>query len=101
MTNQPYISGVFRGEGGEYMVTHLYAGTFDEPGALFCSSGWQRKYFDKDGNLIDWEYSIFRNNYSKAGICKVCLKRATAGLPPVTKPRAKYNPINPNHFIDK
>lgn len=94
-----YISGVFRGDGGEKMVTHLYAGTFSNPSHPFCSRGWQRKFFGKNGKLVDWEYSIFRNNHSKAGVCKVCYRRMKAGLPPIEIPKSKYDKRNPNHSM--
>lgn len=100
-TEKNYISGVFRGTGGEKMVAHLYDGTFEAPGNPMCSRGWQRKYFDKNGKLINWEYSIFRNNQSKAGLCKICEKRAAEGLPGISKPKGKYNPNNGNHYQSK
>lgn len=84
-----YVTGVFRGEGGENQVTHLYRGTFEEPGYPMCSRGWHRRYYDDNGNLIDWEYSIFRNNRSKAGLCKVCERRANEKLEPFEKPSIK------------
>ena len=84
-----YIPGQFRGNNGENMVTHLYKGTFSEPGFPMCSRGWQRKWYDKDGKIEDYEYSIFRNNVSNAGICKVCQRRADAGLPPIERPPDK------------
>lgn len=37
-----YITGVFRGDNGQNMVTHLYHGTFHEPGLPMCKKGWQR-----------------------------------------------------------
>jgi len=85
-----YITGVFRGDNGENKVTHLYQGDMTDSGFPMCSRGWQRKYYDESGNLEDWEYSIFRNNISKAGICKVCLKRAYANLKPLEKPNKKH-----------
>lgn len=84
-----YITGVFRGEGGQDKVTHLYAGTFANPGNPMCSRGWQRRWYDESGKLIDWEYSIFRNNISRKGICQVCLRRAMNGMSPIEKPRVK------------
>jgi hypothetical protein len=86
-----YITGVFRGDDGEKMATHLYQGDFQNPGFPMCSRGWQRKWYDKDGKIEDYEYSIFRNNISNAGVCKVCLKRAEAGLKPIEKPANKRN----------
>jgi hypothetical protein len=82
-----YITGMFRGDNGENMVTHLYKGSFNNMGLPMCSRGWQRKCYDEDGNLEDWEYSIFRNNVSSKGICQVCLRRAEQGLDPIDKPR--------------
>lgn len=87
--NKEYITGMFRGDNGINMVTHLYLGTFSDPGYPMCSRGWQRKWYDKDGNIEDYEYSIFRNNVSNAGICQVCMKRAMKGLPPIEKPNSK------------
>jgi hypothetical protein len=84
-----YVSGVFRGDGGNKMVTHLYQGTFGEPGHPMCSRGWQRKYYDEEGRLEDWEYSIFRNNWTNKGLCKVCERRANAKLPPIKVPYCK------------
>ena len=69
---QGYIPGVNRCTHGDYMVTHLYKGTFDDPGLPMCIDGWNR---DEHGS-----YSIWRNNISKKGICNTCLKRALEGL---------------------
>jgi hypothetical protein len=93
INGQEYVTGVFRGDNGSNMVTHLYQGTFSEPGNPMCSRGWQRKWFDKDGNLEDWEYSIFRNNVSNAGICQVCMKRAMKGLSSIEKPNSKRRAV--------
>lgn len=67
---QGYVAGVSRKEGGKYRKTHLYKGTFAEPGLPMCTYGW---------NGGD-HYSIFRNNISKKGICDICLGRALKGL---------------------
>lgn len=96
-----YVSGVFRGDGGENMVTHLYKGTMSNPGHPMCSRGWQRKSFDKKGKLIDWEYSIFRNNWTEKGLCKICERRANSNLPAISTPKGKYSKNNQNHFIRK
>ena len=71
------------------MVTHLYKGSFSEPGFPMCNRGWQRKQYDKNGKIDDYEYSIFRNNISNKGICKICLKRANSGLKPIEEPNNK------------
>jgi len=90
INGKDYVTGVFRGDGGEKMVTHLYGpGDFHAPGSPMCSRGWQRVYFDDNGKLVDWEYSIFRNNISSAGLCKVCMRRAELGLNPFDKPNRK------------
>lgn len=52
--------------------SHLYKGTFNDPGLPMCRYGWNRD----DGTA----YSIFRGNRGDDGLCKICLKRATAGL---------------------
>jgi hypothetical protein len=96
-----YVSGVFRGGGGEKMVTHLYRGNMANPGFPMCSRGWQRKYFDKDEKLIDWDYSIFRNNWSEAGECRICRRRAEANLPAIETPKSKYDSRNQNHYKEK
>ncbi len=81
-----YVTGMFRGDGGDRMVTHLYKGSFDDPGFPMCARGWQRKFYNKRGKLVDYEYSIFRNNLSSAGLCKICERRANKNLPPIEKP---------------
>ena len=98
INGKKYITGVFRGDSGEKMVTHLYEGPFHSPGNPMCSNGWHRKYFDEHGNLVDWEYSIFRNNWTSRGVCAVCERRAIKGLPGLDKPKAKYNPRLKNHI---
>lgn len=84
-----YVTGMFRGDNGRNMVTHLYKGSFQDPGYPMRSRGWQRKWYDENGKIEDWEYSIFRGNVSDAGICTVCYRRAVAGLPPIDKPKPK------------
>lgn len=78
-------------DNGENMVTHLYDGNFENPGFPMCSRGWQRKWYDSNGKVEDYEYSIFRNLISNAGICKNCLRRARANLPSIKKPVNKKN----------
>lgn len=93
------IEGMFRGDNGNKIVSHLYSGDYSNPGFPYCSNGWNRKYFDKKGKLVDWEYSIFRGNKSEAGTCFICQRRYLQGKPPVEIPKAKYNPKNENHHI--
>lgn len=66
-----YISGQSRDHHDDHKVTHLYKGTFSEPGWPMCKRGWNR--FNGE------EYSIWRNNISNGGICQICLKRAIKG----------------------
>ncbi len=66
-----YISGL----GRDYphpKLAHLYKGTFGDPGLPMCRRGWNRD----DGE----SYSIWRGNIGTNGICKVCMRRARAGL---------------------
>ncbi len=72
-----FIPGMFRGDGGEKQVTHLYEAPLDNPNNPMCAKGWH--YGD--------HYSIFRNVVSKKGICKVCLRRAKLNLPGVFAPK--------------
>lgn len=89
INGKEYITGVFRGDNGENMVTHLYDGDFSNPGYPMCSRGWNRKWYDKDGKIEDYEYSIFRNNISNVGICKVCLKELKRGFNQLKSLRTK------------
>lgn len=68
-----YITGLDRNE--DYAVAHLYKGDFADPGLPMCIRGWNRS----DGD----SYSIFRSVVGPRGICKVCLRRAREGKPPV------------------
>ncbi len=61
-----WVTGMDR-VGGGGKVTHLYSGTFEEPGEPLCPRGWNRG---------SGGYSIFRNNVSARGICKVCRREA-------------------------
>lgn len=67
---QQYIVGMSRKGNGDRVVSHLYKGDFHDPGLPMCRHGWN------DGD----SYSIFRENISAKGICKVCMRRAEAGL---------------------
>lgn len=66
-----YITGVDRSSNWMYKATHLYDGDFQDPGKPLCKDGYNRN---------GWGYSIFRNNISKKGICKVCKERADKWL---------------------
>ena len=63
--------------------SHLYKGTFSDPGLPMCRFGWNRE----NGT----EYSIWRGNIGVDGICKICEKRADKGLEGV-EPHATVKP---------
>ena len=68
-------SGYISGLGRDYpypKLAHLYKGDFADPGLPMCRYGWNR-----DGGE---SYSIWRGISGKNGICKICFKRAMAGL---------------------
>lgn len=67
--------GYILGLGRDYpypKISHLYKGTFADPGLPMCRKGWNRDYGQS--------YSIWRGNMGKHGVCKVCLRRAQKGL---------------------
>jgi hypothetical protein len=75
LTGREYIPALDRstrhgGHVGEHRVAHLFDGTFGDPGKPLC-----RRAYDEDGG-----YSIWRGNVGSMGICKVCRRRADAGL---------------------
>jgi len=70
-----YVVGQSRDHDHDNRVSHLYKGTFDDCGYPMCKRGWNR---DNGAS-----YSIWRNNVSPGGICKICLKRATEGKEPI------------------
>lgn len=65
-----WISGMCRQGRGHLKKTHLFDGTFSDPGLPMCRWAWN-KY---------GEYSIWRNNVSDKGICEICFRRAKKGL---------------------
>lgn len=67
-----YVVGQDRNE--DYAVAHLYDGDHSDPGQPMCARGWNR-----DGGF---GYSIFRG-INTGGLCRVCERRARAGLPSV------------------
>ena len=96
-----YITGMGRGNSdyGLQEETHLYQGTFANPGLPMCKRGWNRDY--------GTGYSIWRNNSGDGGVCPVCEQRAARGLPGVgcryprklkkliKKERIPYTPLRP------
>lgn len=69
MLSEGYITGQDRNDMN--LVTHIYKGTFSEPGLPMCVRGWNRS--SGDG------YSIFRGNVGNVGICRICTRRMLAG----------------------
>lgn len=67
-----YMPGHDRNDTDGELVTHLYKGDMSDPGKPMCARGWNR--------LNGHGYSILRNNVGSRGICKICLRRAQAGL---------------------
>lgn len=59
---------------------HLYKGHFSDLGLPMCRYGWNRK---------EYGWSIWRNNVGDKGICKICIRRAQAGLEGVPNPYIK------------
>lgn len=96
-----YMPGQGRGNEDYRLAdeTHLYKGTFSDPGLPMCQRGWNR-YFGMS-------YSIWRNNVSESGVCPVCLDRAQRGLDGVDcryprklkklikRDRLRYTPLKP------
>ncbi len=70
-----YIEGADRNDVDGRLVSHLYEGTFSEPGNPFCARGWNRE----NGH----GYSIFRGNTGARGTCLVCMRRVREGREPV------------------
>jgi hypothetical protein len=67
--------GYILGLGRDYPhppISHLYEGTFSEPGYPMCRHGWNRD----NGQTA----SIWRGNMGKYGVCEICLRRARKGL---------------------
>lgn len=70
-----FVTGVDRVRPGK---AHLYLGDFDDPGDPMCKRGWTRG---------EHGYSIFRNQMG-VKVCRVCERRALAGLPAIPFPLA-------------
>lgn len=65
-----------------HRVSHLYQGTFEQPGLPMCRHGYNRD----NGET----YSIWRGNVVN-GLCKTCVKRAKKKLEGV-EPKQKSEP---------
>lgn len=82
-----YIVGLSRRRVPRAKLSHLYKGTFADPGQPMCKRG-----YEKAG-----DYSIWRGNVGENGICKVCLRRARAGMPPAPWPE---DPCPTSHAVN-
>ena len=77
-----YIEGLARH--GNPQKSHLFKGTFNDPGKPMCQFGYDRP---------DGSYSIARGNRGKKGVCKICLARARKGEEGVDYKERRF-PIN-------
>lgn len=85
IAGKEYVEAIGRNPGEEKQHSHLYLVTHgpdpENPKLVvedykpMCRRGWNRG----DGG----GFSIFRGHSGARGLCKVCLKRAKAGLPGV------------------
>jgi len=73
-----FIVGLSRRRPGA-KTSHLYKGTFSEPGQPMCKRGYESA----------GDYSIWRGNVGENGICAVCLRRARLNLTPAPWPEEK------------
>jgi hypothetical protein len=71
-----YVEAIGRNPGEELQHSHLYAVDEKNNYKPMCIYGWNRS----DGQA----FSIFRGHRGAKGLCKICEKRALAGLPPIT-----------------
>lgn len=71
-----YITGLGR-DVPHPKLAHLYKGNFGDPGLGMCRYAYNRK---------EYGYSIWRGNEGQNGICKICWKRAMAGLDGIENP---------------
>lgn len=67
-----YITGIDRSKDGDFenLSTHIYRGTFSNPEEGLCK--WS---MNDDGG-----FSIWRNNVSRRGFCKICLRKLLSEL---------------------
>lgn len=90
--NMPgFIIGLDRSaNAGTRFVSHIYRGSFSNPGDPMCPRGWNRE----DG------YSIWRNNLGR-GICKTCLRavaKATLQTQPHGQTATRKDETDPKSF---
>ena len=71
-----YIEAIGRNPGEEHQHSHLYVVDDEYDHIPMCIYGWNRS----DGE----RFSIFRGWSGSKGLCKICQRRAKAGLPPIT-----------------
>lgn len=67
-----YIPAISRQAAKGPKRSHLFKGTFKDPGLPMCGWGYSRYSIGY--------YSIFRNDIGEKGICKICMRRAKKGL---------------------
>jgi hypothetical protein len=77
-----YIAGLGR-DHPHPKLSHLYKGSFADPGLPMCKKGWNRD----DGD----SYSIWRGNIGANGICRVCMRRAREGKDGVLPSHGEYD----------
>lgn len=78
--------GYIIGLGRDYpypFISHLYQGSYAKPEGPMCHYGANRD--NGDG------FSIWRGNVGKRGVCKICMKRARAGLDHIWKTEDTIN----------
>jgi hypothetical protein len=83
--NEPewvYVEAIGRNPGEEKQHSHLYGVNSKMEYLPMCIYGWNRS----DGDA----FSIFRGHTGGRGLCKICEKRARAGLPPVESKDAHH-----------
>jgi len=77
-----YVEAIGRNPGEELQHSHLYAVDETHNYIPMCIYGWNRS----DGKRL----SIFRGHSGAKGLCKICEKRANAGLSPVKSENAQH-----------
>jgi len=77
-----YIEAIGRNPGEECQHSHLYAVDSNHNYTPMCIYGWNRSNGDR--------LSILRGNIGYRGLCKICQRRAQAGLPPIESKDAQH-----------
>jgi hypothetical protein len=79
INGKKYVVGQDRND--DTIVSHLYRGTFAEPGQPMCLRGWNRS--GGEG------YSIFRDAVTNNKVCRICMRRAKEGKEPMPSRKRK------------